>query len=152
MPKKVILQPHLTPEELKQRYLSLTDRVEARRCHLLWLIATDFNIKSAAQVVGFSYDYAKDLVVNYNDSGVAAIANRRHQKTPPGRTPLLTQEQYSTLQNLVSQLPPDGGEWTGAKVAEWIGKTTGRTGVKYQRGWDYLRRCQKDSSTPSLDL
>jgi transposase len=151
MPLKVVLHPHLTPEELKEQYLTRTDRVEARRCHLLWLISTGSNIKEAAQVVGFSYDYAKDLVAGYNANGVEAIANLRHRRTPPGRTPLLTQEQYSTLKDLVRQPPPDGEEWTGAKVAEWIAKTTGRTGVKYQRGWDYLRRCQNDASAPRLD-
>ena len=101
--------------------------------------------------MGFSYDYAKDLVTSYNAAGVEAIANLRHQKTPPGRAPLLTKEQYLTLQNLVRESPPGGGEWTGAKVAAWIAKTTGRTEVKYQRGWDYLRRCQNDSSTPRLE-
>jgi transposase len=151
MPKQVVLHPYLTSEELKEQYLTRDDRVEARRCHLLWLISTGFHIKEAAQVVGFSYDYAKDLVTSYNAAGVEAIANLRHQKTPPGRAPLLTKEQYSTLQNLVRASPPGGGEWTGAKVAVWIAKTTGRTEVKYQRGWDYLRRCQNDSSTPRLE-
>jgi transposase len=151
MPKKVVLHPHLTHEELKEQYLTRTDRVEARRCHLLWLISTGLNIKQAAQIVGFSYDYAKDLVASYNTNGVEAIANLRQRRTPPGRTPLLTQEQYSTLKNLVRQPPPDGEEWTGAKVAEWIAKTTGKPEVKYQRGWDYLRRCQNDSSTADLD-
>lgn len=150
MPKKVTLQPYLTPEQLKEQYLSRVDRVEARRCHLLWLIATDWNIKEAAKVVGFSYDYAKDLVGNYNANGVDAIANRRHQKKPPGRSSLLTPEQYLTLQTLLQQPPPEGGEWTGAKVAEWIAKTTGRTRVKYQRGWDYLRRCQSHSPVPPI--
>jgi transposase len=151
MPKKVVLHPHLTPEELKEQYLTRTDRVEARRCHLLWLISTGLNIKQAARIVGFSYDYAKDLVAGYNASGVEAIANLRHRRTPPGRTPLLTQEQYSTLKDLVRQPSPEGNEWTGAKVAEWIAKTTGKSEVKYQRGWDYLHRCQNDSSTPGLD-
>jgi transposase len=151
MPKKVVLHPHLTPEELKEQYLTRTDRVEARRYHLLWLISTGLNIKQAAQLVGFSYDYAKDLVAGYNANGVDAIANLRQRRTPPGRTPLLTKEQYSTLKDLVRQPPPDGEEWTGAKVAEWIGKTTGKPEVKYQRGWDYLRRCQNDSSTAGLD-
>jgi transposase len=151
MPKKVVLHPHLTPEELKKQYLTRTDRVEGRRCHLLWLISTGLNIKEAAQIVGFSYDYAKDLVASYNTNGVGSITNLRHQCTPPGRTPLLTSEQYSTLKDLIQQSPPDGDEWTGVKVAEWIGRTTGRTGVKYQRGWDYLRRCQNDSSTPLVE-
>jgi transposase len=150
MPKKVVLAPHLTVAELKNEYLTRHDRVEARRCHLLWLVGTGMSVKAAAPVVGFSYDYAKDLVVGYNANGVAAIANLRHQKTPPGRAPLLTPEQFSTLKELVGQPLPDGEEWTGAKVAEWIAKTTGRTRVSYQRGWDYLRRCQHGDTRPRL--
>lgn len=151
MPKKVVLAPHLTVAELKNEYLTRRDRVEARRCHLLWLVGTGMSVKAASPVVGFSYDYAKDLVAGYNANGVAAIANLRHQKTPPGRSPLLTPEQFSTLKELVAQSLTDGEEWTGAKVAKWIAQTTGRTGVSYQRGWDYLRRCQNGDLCPRLD-
>ena len=148
MPKRVILQPHLTPEALREQYLTRTDRVEARRCHLLWLVATDFNIKNAARVVGFSYDYAKDLVRNYNAIGVAVIANLRRERKPPGRTPLLNNEQIFALQTALQHPPPDGGDWTGAKVAEWMTQNTDLTGVNYQRGWDYLRRLQSPPIHP----
>ncbi|MDE5115210.1 MAG: helix-turn-helix domain-containing protein, partial [Trichodesmium sp. St15_bin1_1] len=35
---------------------------------------------------------------------------------------------------------PDGGAWSGPKVADWIAKKTGRDHVWPQRGWDYLKK------------
>jgi transposase len=148
VPKRVVLHPHLTPQDLKHQYLTRPDRVEARRCHLLWLVATDLNIKDAARVVGFSYDYAKDLVRNYNANGVAAIRNLRRDRHPPGRIPLLNQEQILALQTALQHPPAGGGDWTGAKVANWMTENTDLTGVKYQRGWDYLRRLQSPPIHP----
>ena len=118
MPKRVVLHLHLTPQDLKQQYLTRPDRVEARRCHLLWLVATDFNIKDAARVVGYSYDYAKDLVRNYNDLGVAAIRNLRRDCHPPGRTPLLNEEQILALQTALQHPPAGGGMLDGGKSSQ----------------------------------
>lgn len=152
MPKRVVLQPHLTPADLKEQYLTRTDRVEARRCHLLWLVATELNIKNASRVVGFSYDYAKDLVRNYNAVGVDAIRNLRRDRKPPGRIPLLNEEQILALQIAIQQPPVCGGEWTGAKVAKWMTENTDLTEVNYQRGWDYLRRLQSSPFTPWIRI
>ncbi len=33
------LEPHLSSDELKNRYKSASDRVESRRWHLLWLVS-----------------------------------------------------------------------------------------------------------------
>ena len=39
---------------------------------------------------------------------------------------------------------PDGGDWTGPKVARWIAEKTGSAHVWPQRGWDYLKRLGVD--------
>ena len=39
----------------------------------------------------------------------------------------------------LSQPPPDGGVWTGCKVAAWIADKIGEA-VSAKRGWAYLAR------------
>jgi len=62
MVKKAHLQPDLTSNELKTRYLCCSDRVESRRWHLLWLVSQQRTIQQASLAVGLNYDYAKDIV------------------------------------------------------------------------------------------
>ena len=71
MSKKAHLQPYLSNDELKSRYLSAKDPVESRRWHLLWLVSKKWSIKKAAQIIGYNYDYAKEIVKNYNSGGRA---------------------------------------------------------------------------------
>ncbi len=83
MVKKVHLQAYLTSSQLKNRYLCVSDRVESRRWHLLWLVSQQWTIQQASVAVGLNYDYAKDLVKAYNRlirklgkpplSGIAAV-------------------------------------------------------------------------------
>ena len=48
---------------------------------------------------------------------------------------------------MVSEPPPDGGLWTGRKVARWITGRIGRT-VSPQRGVEYLRRLDLTRQVP----
>ena len=43
--------------------------------------------------------------------------------------------------------PPEGGKWSGPKVAVWISKVLGRT-VAPQRGWEYLRELEYKIKVP----
>ena len=43
---------------------------------------------------------------------------------------------------------PDGGIWTGHKVARWIEKVTGIEKVWNQRGWDYLKKSKYSGKKP----
>jgi transposase len=142
MPPKVRLSPHLSLEELKTRYRQATEPVEARRWHLLMLIAQDWTIKQAAEIMGFNYDYAKEIIRRYNQGGPQTIAKRNTKPLCSPRS-LLTLEQQQELQKVLQGPPPDGGEWSGPKVARWIAEKTGRAHVWSQRGWDYLKRLQQ---------
>jgi len=142
MSPKVKLASHLSPEEIKARYQQAGDRVEARRWHLLHLVAQQWSIKKAAEIVGLSYDYAKEIIRRYNREGPESMRNRnRNRPTPPPRT-LLTPEQQEELRLALQKPAPNGGKWTGAQVAEWIEQKTHRTHIWPQRGWEYLRRLQ----------
>ena len=53
---------------------------------------------------------------------------------------MLSAQQLQKLREQIEQKSPDGGIWTGAKVARWIETETGRNKVWNQRGWDYLKK------------
>ena len=140
MPLKAHLEPYLTLEEIKLRYQKAQDTTEARRWHLLQLVAQQWTIKQAAQIVGLNYDYAKEVVRRYNREGPTAVRNRNKDRQSPPRKSLLTPEQQQELQQILQEPAPDGGAWSGPKVADWIAQKIGRERVWPQRGWDYLKR------------
>ncbi len=142
MPPKAELQTHLTIDELKNRYRQAEDISEARRWQLLHLVAQDWTIKRAAQAVDLNYDYAKDIIRRYNHNGPDAVKNRQQRRQASARS-LLTDEQQQELQQILQKPAPDGGDWSGPKVAQWIAEKTGRSHVWPQRGWDYLKRLGK---------
>lgn len=142
MPPKAKLEPYLTVKQLKTYYRQANDTTEARRWQLLHLVAQDWTIKQAAQAVDLNYDYAKEIVQRYNREGPVAIKNRSQQRQPSARS-LLTPEQQQELQTILEQPAPDGGSWSGPKVAQWIAERTGRKHVWPQRGWDYLKRLSR---------
>jgi transposase len=141
MPPKAHLTPHLTVDELKRLYRQAQDTTEARRWHLLHLVAQHWTIKQAAQVVGLNYDYAKEIVRRYNREGPTTVKNRSQKRQPSPRS-LLSLEQQLELQKALKSPHPEGGEWTGPKVARWIAEKIGRQ-VYPQRGWDYLKRLRE---------
>ncbi|NEP86430.1 MAG: helix-turn-helix domain-containing protein [Okeania sp. SIO2C2] len=140
MPAKASLKPHLTVEELKIRYRQAPDTIESRRWHLLLLIAQQWSIKKASQVVGLNYDYAKEIVGRYNREGPESVKNRSKDRQPPPAKSLLTPAQQQELSEALQGPAPDGRAWSGPKVARWIAQKTGRDHVWPQRGWDYLKR------------
>ena len=144
MPPKARLEPYLTIEQLKAHYRQARDIAEARRWQLLHLVAQDWTIKQAAQAVDLNYDYAKEIIRRYNQQGPHAVENRYQRRSLSPRS-LLTAEQLQELQSLLQKPAPDGGGWSGPKVARWIAEKTGRSHVWPQRGWDYLKRLSNSS-------
>ena len=140
MPPKARLVPHLSYEEIKKCYLKAGDTTEARRWHLLLLISRDWSIKKAADIVELSYDYAKEIVGRYNKQGPTSLINRNKNRKVSSCKALLTPTQQQELSQALQSPPPDGGQWSGPKVARWIAEKTGRDRVWPQRGWEYLKR------------
>lgn len=84
MPRKLQFAKPYPPEELKRRYRSAQDPVESRCWHLIWLVRTEQSLTSAAQVVGFNYDYVRDIVRSYTTEKAEGLRNRRKDKRPQG--------------------------------------------------------------------
>jgi transposase len=150
MPKKAYLANHLNANELKEKYLTSQDPVEARRWHILWKVALGWTMKNSAIAVGLDYQYVKKIVKKYNELGVEGVKNRRKETQTHirGKTPLLSEQQLSKLVTALRSRPEDGGIWTGPKVARWLEKEIGRKKVGNQRGWDYLKKCKYSWQKP----
>jgi transposase len=150
MPKTAYLAQHFSSLELKEKYLKSKDPVEIKRWHLLWKISLGWTITNSAVAVGYSYPYAQKILNRYNSNGEAGIINQKNQTSnhPRGKKRLLNSQQIEKLKQQIEQTPPDGGIWTGTKVARWIEKETGRKKVWNQRGWDYLKKCRYSWQSP----
>jgi transposase len=137
MAGKVYLAPHLSIEELERRYKAATDGIERSHLQIIWLLSQGHAARTVASVTGYSPTWISKIVWRYNDHGVAGLGDRRHDN--PGAATLLDEAQRQRLRATLAEPPPDRGQWTGRKVAQWMTGQLGRL-VSPQRGIEYLRR------------
>lgn len=128
---------HLTVAELEARYRRARDPVARSQWQIVWLLARGEPTATVVAATGYSAGWLSTIVGRYNCKGAAGIGDRRHRN--PGAAPLLSADQQSALRAALAHPAPDGGLWTGPKVAAWMQARLGRP-VRAQRGWDYLRR------------
>lgn len=145
MARRTKLEPHLTPDELKQRYLKTEDLSERSHFHVLWLISQGETQARAAQVVGISDRWVQEIVKRYNAGGVEAMRDRRHDH--PGAPRTLNAEGAQALEAVLQARPADGGLWTSKKTAAWIRGYTGRPACSVT-GWRTLRRLGQTPQRP----
>jgi transposase len=145
MPRPIHVEPHLTEEELRQRYRSSTDVVESRHFQVIWMAAKGHPAHEIAAVTDYGRDWVFRIVQRYNEGGPAAMVDERHEH--PGGHFLLTEGQREALKTRLQTPPDEGGLWNGPKVAAWMSRTLSRP-VHPQRGWDYLRRLGQTPQTP----
>ncbi|HEX5689074.1 MAG TPA: helix-turn-helix domain-containing protein [Roseiflexaceae bacterium] len=119
---------------------------ERRRQQVIELLANGMPIQEVEAATGYRPRTIRRIAQRYREAGVAGLVDRRQHSV--GATPLLSAEQQEELRQALRHPPPDGGEWTGAKVARWMVERLGRP-VRRQRGWDYLRRLQTASAETS---
>ncbi len=139
------LEPHLTPDELKRRYLTTKDPVERSHFHMLWLISQGETQARTAKVVGISGRWVQELVKRYNAGGAEAMRDRRHDHSGAART--LDSEGERALEAALQARPTDGGLWTSKKTAAWIRGYTGRPACAVT-GWRTLRRLGQRPQRP----
>jgi transposase len=137
MPKYVHVVAHLDLTQLEQRYRKAVDPVERGHLQMIWLLAQGKRVREVAEVTGYCANWIRILARRYNQEGPEALADQRQHNS--GAPRLLSGEQQSHLHHLLEHSPPDGGLWTGPKVAHWMGDQLGRA-VHPQRGWDSLKR------------
>jgi transposase len=137
MPKYVQIATHLNPGELEQQYRQAADPVARSHFQIIWLLAAGKHVREVAEVTGYCANWIRILARRYNQEGPMALTDQRQHNS--SAAPLLSQAHCQQLQSLLEQAPPDGGLWTGPKIARWMGVQLGRT-IHPQRGWEYLKR------------
>lgn len=149
MPKKIKLEPHLSSQQLQNRYRKATDPVERSHYQILWLISEGKTTREVMEATGYCRGWIQQLARRYNEGGPQALGDRRHKN--PGATDraLLTASQQEELAEALMKPPADGGMWNSAKVGEWIeAKTAKVVSNKKQRGWEYMRRVGNSPKVP----
>jgi transposase len=130
---------HLTAPQIRGSYLACRHPVEKVRWHAIWLLARSDCLRSpaeVAQIVGLSDVAVRALLRRWNRLGPQGLADRRSGN---GRAARLGARRWGALARAVARRPPDGGLWTGPKVARYV---LGRWGVRVrpETGWRWLRR------------
>lgn len=134
--RRIKLAPHLTVEALGQRYRQAKEPVERSRWQMLWLLAQGQQAQQVAAVTGYSAKWVGLVARQYNAAGPAGVPKRRAQRV--GQR-LLSAALAEQLAGALAGAAPDGGLWSGPKVAQWMAERLGRA-VYPQRGWEALRR------------
>lgn len=137
MSRRRILADHCTIAELEASYRRAHDPVARSQWQIIWLLACGEPTPAVVVATGYSPSWIATVVGRYNRDGPVGIGDRRHRN--PGAQPLLSADQQATLRAALAGSSPDGGRWTGPKVAAWMAAHLGRP-VHVQRGWEYLRR------------
>ncbi len=140
MPRpRLPIAPHLAPEEIARRYRTCRSGLEKTHWQVLWLLTrpdAPLSPARAAERVGLTAGWARSLLKRWNAEGPGGLADRRVVKN--GGKPKLTAEQRAELFTALQGPPPDGGLWTGPKVALLVRDRWG-VAIAKQTGWGWLR-------------
>jgi transposase len=137
MPRKLSVADRLPVADLERRYRAARDPVARTHLQLVWLVASGHTCAEAARATGYCVDWVRAVVARYNADGPDALGDRRRGN--PGAKPLLTAAQEGELREALGGAAPDGGLWTGKKVAAWMGERVGRP-LHEARGWEAMTR------------
>jgi transposase len=137
MPQRRSIQPPLSIDDLERRYRTATAPVARSHWQMVWLLAQGQASEQGAASIGYSVTWLRMVAQRDNQYGPSGLGDRRPRN--PGSPGLLAAEQRAALVTALERPPPDGGVWTGPKVAAWMAATLGHV-VHPQRGWDMLQR------------
>ena len=111
---------HLSVSKLRYRYKACRHPIEKVRWHALWLLARTDEPRTPDQVaalVGLSGVTVRDILHRWNGHGPEGVTDRRKTN---GAAPKLAARQRQALYAALQKRPPDGGLWTGPKVARYV--------------------------------
>ena len=145
MAKRIRLHRHLPADELARRYRAARDPVERSHYQIVWLLAQGKATGEVMAATGYSRSWVQQVARRYNREGPAGLGDRRHHN--PGKAPLLDAPGRGELRAALAGEAPDGGLWTGPKVARWLAARLGRP-VGQRVGWLYLRRVRHSPQVP----
>jgi transposase len=136
--KRLPVVAHLSADEVGRRYRSCSDAKEKTRWHLVWLLLRDqtLSCERAGPLVGLSDAHARTLLKRWNVHGPDGLADRRRANKSTGK---LTAPQQAEVYDALQQESPDGGLWSGPKLARYV---RDRWGIEVcpETGWRWLRK------------
>ena len=136
---RLTLKDHLTAAELADRFRRCKDGRQKARWQALWLLARPDDPRSADQaaaIVGLTADGIRKLVRRSNVGGPAAAERSAGSQ---GRKARLSATQQEQLKGELLGPAPDGGLWSGPKLAGRIAALTGEP-MHPATGWEWLRK------------
>jgi transposase len=129
---------HQTIAELERRYEQAKETVEKSHFHAIWLLAKGHEIGEVAELLSFTPRWLRKLIERYNAQGAESLGDLRAKNG--AKATLLTSDLLAALRARLESPPPDGGLWSGPKVAAFIAEYHGIKSVHPQRGWDALKK------------
>jgi transposase len=138
MARRIHLRPDLSVDELERRYRVAKEPHERTWWQILWLLARGQLAKDIAESTGYSRYWIGQIAKRYNAEGVEGMRNRQYTHSHRA-APLLAPEQLAELAEAVRGPAPEGDDWLGRTVADWMSRRLGRP-VSVQVGWVYLVR------------
>jgi transposase len=129
---------HRTANQIFRKYRACRHPVERTRWHAVWLLARTDEPRTPAQVaelVGLSDVTARAILHRWNAAGPDGLADGRRGN---GSEPKLSARRRTALYAALQKRPPDGGLWTGPKVARYVRDRWG-VAVGPVTGWRWLR-------------
>src|SRR5215213_3897372 len=136
VPRRAVVVAQLPVPDLQHRYRQTADPVERTHWQIVWLVACGHRVPEVAMLAGYTANWVREIVRRYNADGPAGLADQRQHNR--GKAPLLNAALREELRQALSGPAPDGGIWTCAKVAAWMGERLGRP-VGEPRGWEAMR-------------
>jgi len=130
---------HLPPAEIARRYRTCPHPTEKTRWQVTWPVTrpdAPMSAGRAARSVGLTPVWGRTLLRRWNAYGPGGLADGRRRN---GTASVLTPDRQAELYAALQADPPDGGLWTGPKVARYA---RDRWGVEVvpQTGWRWLVR------------
>lgn len=122
--------------EVAERAAHAPTTVERRRWQVILLLIDQPPRADIMAATGYRPRTIRQIIQRYRTLGAAGLRDGRQRR--PTR-PLLSTAQQQALHKALQQPPPDGGVWTGPKVAQWMSTVLWKP-VHRQRGWEYLQR------------
>jgi transposase len=137
--KRLPVVAHLSSDEVGRRYRGCPDPQEKTRWHLIWLLLRPdgpLSCERAGPLVGLSDVHARTVLKRWNAHGPAGLSDRRKANRSPGQ---LTARQQAEVYDALQREPPDGGLWSGPKLARYV---RNRWGIEVcpQTGWRWLKK------------
>ena len=138
MARRIHLRTELSAEQLEQSYRAAKEPHERSWWQILWLLARGHLAKDIAESTGYSRYWIGQIAKRYNAEGAEGMRNRQYTHSHRAAL-LLSPEQLAELAQAVRGAAPEGDEWLGRTVAEWMSARLGRP-ISAKLGWVYLVR------------